>query len=191
MINWMMGLFFILCMGMGARQPVNKPTEVVIPEVVVDTLEPIEVHIPKVFLTVTKCNNCTVAELDRIRLAEVKTNEVVRGECFKDSLSKMPLIETNGRTAAQVVEHILNSEVKIEAEMYWTVKRVLGYTLSGVNKEWINRRYMMSWGVCDLSSLLGHETAHKIGYGHSFRPTPTRHNTVPYSINKVFSTCCR
>lgn len=142
-----------------------------------------------VFLTVRKCNNCSVSEFERIKSAVGKVNEVVVGACFRKEMSSMPLIQTEGRTSEQVVQSLIG--VQIDAEMYWTIKRVLGYTLPNVDKIYINRRYALAWNVCDMASLLAHEGSHKVGYQHDFNSTKRRPNSVPYSINKVFSTCCK
>ncbi len=185
-----MGLFFILCMGMGARQPVRVVTPLP-PEVVVDTLEPIEGNASKSFLTGAKCNGCSVAQSDRVAASILKVNEVIASQCFKDKLSSLPLIQTNGRTPLQVVEHLTSSNVVVGIEMYYTFKRVSGYTLPKVNKIWLNTKYLMVWGACDTGSLLAHEASHKTGYDHDYSSTPRRPNSVPYSINKAFTACCK
>ncbi len=146
--------------------------------------------ISKPMLIIGKCSNCTAEEFAFIRKAEDKMNEVVAGQCFQTRLSGEPLIQTNGLSAAQVVETLPHAGVQIDVEMYYTLKRVLGYTLPSAKKEWLNRRYMLSWNVCDLGSLLAHETSHKIGYGHDHQNTPRRKSSVPYTINRVFKSCC-
>lgn len=153
-------------------------------------INPVSAESPKTFLTVTKCNGCSVSEFDRIKASTAKLNEVIHSSCFRDELSNMKLIQTNGKTPAQVVESLTNAEIVIETQMYWTLNRVLGYTLPNVNKEWINRRYLMKWSVCDLGSLLAHETSHKVGYDHDYKTTKNRPYSVPYSVNRAFEKCC-
>ena len=153
------------------------------------TLEPVEVHTTKpVYLAIEKCPSCSVGELDFIRSATEKVNEVVAGTCFREKLMAMPLIQTEGRSPKQVVDSLIG--VEIDIEMYWTVKRVLGYTLPSVPKVWLNRRYMTKWNVCDTASLLAHEASHKVGYGHDFKATARRPQSVPYSVNRAFGACC-
>lgn len=177
--------------AMGAKKPVVKTPEVVVP-VPVD-VEPVGNVNPseaRPFLTVKKCDNCTVAEFDFIQKGVAKTNETVISACFRQKLTAMDLIQTDGKSPAEVVDSLIHAGIVIDAEMYWTAKRVLGYTLPNVMKEWINRRYMMKWNVCDLGSLLAHETSHKVGYKHDFERTKRRPQSVPYSINRAFKACC-
>lgn len=142
------------------------------------------------YLSIRKCTNCKDKEWKFIQEALVKTNETVNSTCFAAFMLQRKLIQTGGLNNKEVVESLVGKNTEIDVEMYWTVRRVLGYTIEGVNKEWINRRYMMSWNRCDLGSLLGHETAHKKGYGHDFYYSPPRNFSVPYSINAAFDKCC-
>lgn len=173
----------LLLMSMGAK-PVTKPIEVTVaqPHTAIEQASK--------FLMVSKCDNCTVAEFDRIKAAESKVNDVIIGSCFREKLTAMPLIQTEGRSPHQVVDHLAASRVKVDTEMYRTVKRVLGYTIPGIDKIWLNRNKMMKWGVCDTASLLAHEASHKAGYHHDYKATSRRPNSVPYSINRAFEACC-
>lgn len=171
--------------AMGAKKPVVKAPAPVIVEPARD-VQPSQ-PLP-VFLVVGKCDNCSVAEFDHIKASVVKVNDVVSGQCFREKMLAMDLIQTEGRTPAQVVDSLKG--VKIDTEMYWTIKRVLGYTLPSAQKIWINRRYMLQWNHCDLGSLLAHESSHKVGYGHDYQSTSRRPKSVPYSINRAFDACC-
>lgn len=174
-------LLAVLCTGMGSKPVVQSPA-------------PKPIHFfPSVtgpMLIIKGCTNCTQKEIEFIRKAEVKMNEVVVGQCFQDQLAKVPLIQTKGLTPKAVVESLIHAGIEIDVTMYYTSKRVLGYTIDGVNKEWINRRYMLSWNICDLGSLLTHETSHKVGYDHSYYPNSTRKYSVPYASNTAFDSCC-
>ena len=177
----------VLTLSMGARAPIKKPVQEV-PQ------RPVEIQVStpekKPFLTIGKCTNCTVEEWKFIKAAEIKTNETVASTCYASFMLQRALIQTGGRSNQQVVEHIQSAEVKIDVEMYYSLKRVLGYTYPKVKKEWINRRYMLSWNKCDLGSLLGHETDHKIGYEHDFNYNDQRKFSVPYSTNEAIDKCC-
>lgn len=176
-------------MATSTATPAIKPT---IDGTVITTDPPIV--IPKPMLTVRACTNCKNNEAQRIQDGAAKVNEVVVTQCFRDGMEKRALIQTNGLTPSQVVGALIHADITIDAEMYWTIKRVLGYTLGdqlpGQFKEWLNRRYMMEWNVCDLASLLAHETSHKAGFDHDFKATSRRPLSVPYSINEVFKVCC-
>ena len=173
--------------AMGSKQPIKDATDIMKPA---DEPKPYPTTPVGPMLIIGKCTNCTVKELAYIREAEAKMNEVVAGTCFQSKLQSLPLIQTNGKTPTEVVQSLLGAEVKIDVEMYYTLKRVLGYTLPTAKKEWLNRRYMLRWSVCDLGSLLAHETSHKVGYDHDFQATARRPQSVPYSINTAFKACC-
>lgn len=142
------------------------------------------------YLTIPKCTNCSPVQTKFIAESVVKVNETIFSSCFIGFMMERDLIQTNERSNPEVLESIMFAQVVVDAEMYYTFKRVLGYTLPDKNKIWINRKYMMKWNRCDLASLLGHESSHKIGYGHSFYATKDRMNSVPYSMNEAFKKCC-
>lgn len=183
MYNLLLLLLLVTCCSMGSKPPVKAPME--LPPIVVT---------PGEYLTIRKCTNCSEKEWKFIQDANVKTNETVATTCFASFMLERKLIDTLGKSNAEVVDSLVGKNTVIDVEMYYTLKRVLGYTLAdqppGQYKEFINRKYMLQWNVCDLGSLLGHETGHKKGYGHAFNYTPSRDYSVPYSINAAFKKCC-
>ena len=173
-------MVLMLCGGWGAKR-------IKVPEVV--ELPPI-VTSPTKFLSIGKCTNCTDPEWKFIQEAQIKVNDTVETSCFQSFMLERKLIQTMNRNNEQVVQSLVDARITIDVTMYYSLKRVLGYTYEGVNKEWINRRYMMSWNKCDLASLLGHETSHKVGYDHSFYANASRPFSVPYSMNEAIDKCC-
>lgn len=176
-------LFFLsLAYGMGSKQP---PQPVELPPIVV---------VPGEYVTIRQCTNCSPTQWKFIQEAEVKTNETVKTTCFKSFMLQRKLIDTMSLTPEQVVERLTTMNTVTDVEMYWTLNRVLGYTLGnqpvGKYKIWLNSRYMMNWNRCDLASLLGHEVAHKKGFTHDSKYSPPRDYSVPYSINAAFDHCC-
>lgn len=170
---------FLLCLSMGSRPPVKAP--VPSPEITVPTSG---------MLHITRCTNCTPDQWKFIKEAEVKTNETVASTCFSSFMLQRSLIQTLSKSNKQVVESLVDAKIAIEVEMYYSIKKVLGYTYSDVKKEWINSRYMLKWNRCDLASLLGHETSHKVGYDHDYYHNASRPFSVPYSINEAIDKCC-
>lgn len=185
-------LVFLICLGMGSKAPnhqTQRPQDSSQPAVV---LPEIQVTAPSNhFLTVGKCSNCTPSQWTFVQEAVKKTNETVASKCFQEKLASLPLIQTNGLTPTQVSTSLPLSGIKVDVEMYYTLKRVLGYTLQGVDKIWVNKKYMSAWGSCELGSLLAHESSHKAGYTHDFKATARRPNSVPYSVNTAFKFCCK
>lgn len=143
------------------------------------------------YLEVSKCENCTFVQNKFLGEAVVKVNETIESACFADFIKNRQMIMTNEKSNTEVVQSLLAAKVVVDIRTYYTMKRVLGYTIPGKNKIWINRKYMLTWNQCDLASLLGHESSHKIGYGHSYYATKERPFSVPYSINAAFKQCCK
>lgn len=179
-------IIFVACQG--------SPDPTPIPQSAPPSVEVVITSGKKPYLTVKKCTNCSAEEWKFIQESVIKTNETVETTCFSAFMLKRKLIQTLGRTNQEVLDSLLNADISIDTEMYYSIKKVLGYTLGnqpiGQFKEWINRRYMMSWNKCDLASLLGHETSHKIGYDHDYYYSDARNYSVPYSINEAFDACC-
>ncbi len=140
-------------------------------------------------LNVTRCTNCSVDQSKFIQDAVTKWHETVFSKCFVEFMVDRKF-ENTDKAGGQVLESIMMTPVVVEAEMYYSFKRVLGYTLPNKPKIWINRKYMQKWNRCDLASLLAHEASHKIGYGHDFYATKRRPYSVPYSLNAAFKKCC-
>jgi hypothetical protein len=141
------------------------------------------------YLTVNKCENCTFIQQKFLDQSVLKTNETVAGSCFASFMLVRKFVNTE-KNNEQVYQSLVDANVVVDIRTYYTMKRVLGYTIPGKNKIWINRKYMLAWNHCDLASLLGHESSHKIGYSHSYYATKERPNSVPYSINAAFKQCC-
>jgi hypothetical protein len=148
--------------------------------------------IPKPYLTVTSCTNCTPTQGIFIQEANKKLNETVNGSCFKSEVLAFNFLKgwTLNRNNEEVLNSLVGADVKINTTMYYSLKRVLGYTYPNVMTEWLNSRYLTGWGVCELASLLSHETSHKIGYDHSFNYVAERENSVPYALNTIIDKCC-
>ena len=90
----------------------------------------------------------------------------------------------------QVVNHFRSSHVAIELEMYWSNRNTVGYTYENVKKVWMNKKFHNNYSVCQVASNLGHEAAHKIGFGHDTKATVMRKYSVPYTMNEVVMECC-
>lgn len=141
------------------------------------------------FLYLKSCEFCSEPQFERLIQAQDTVNEVVDGLCFQNKLKAMPLIQTGSRSSEEVVQHILSSQVELDIVLYYSLKRVYGYTLPNVPKVWLNKRYRLS--KCQMGSLLAHETSHQIGYDHDQNRTDRRPFSVPYSINRAFEACCQ
>jgi len=180
-------LFIFLSSCVSPEQPPKDSN----PPVTVMTEVAEEIQNLTPMLVIGKCSNCSVDENAMLLEAAGKLNFIVKTQCFKEEIMKRDLIQTGGKSNIEVYKSLIHSNITVDIEMYWSIKKVLGYTYPNVMKEWINRRYAKSWGICELASLLAHETSHKVGYGHDFYNTKSRQYSVPYSINHAFTICCK
>jgi hypothetical protein len=174
-----------------ARAPIKTSTEVTVPEIVVTPDLPVETA-PSLKVTVTQFLNHTPSELRRNKLAIDKIMETVEGFCFEEFMLNRGLIQTEGRSPMEVIEHIRSSDVKIRLRMYRNIfTTTAGYTYANTDLISLNRKYYDRMDECDAAANLGHEVTHKIGYGHDPKPNTRRPFSVPYSTGSAIEKCCK
>jgi hypothetical protein len=61
----------------------------------------------------------------------------------------------------------------------------VGYTYPNTVRTWINRKFFSRYGLAEICGNVAHEYCHKIGFEHSFQPTPSRPFSVPYGIGNL------
>lgn len=144
-------------------------------------------------ISVVKFINHSAAEIKKNQAAIEKIKEVVKSDCFKNELMSRKLIQTNGKTNAEVLEIMLNSKVNIRLSMYRKrFSSVNGYTYDKSDVINLNRKYHDYYGVCSVANNLAHEAlGHKNGFSHDYKPNLQRPFSVPYSLNVIFEKCCR
>lgn len=136
-------------------------------------------------------HNLNPSQIDALKIYLPAMNTTLSSQCFGDFILSRDLIQTNGKSNKEVLEHIRSSRVGIELVSYWSFKSTVGYTYPNVDKVWMNKRLHDNFTPCRSASNLAHEASHKIGYGHDYRRTQRRPYSVPYSINAGFTKCCK
>jgi len=119
-----------------------------------------------------------------------KINEIMHGECFKNFIHKRDLKKTNGKSNAEVYNHLISSTVPISLIMYYSPVSTVGYTYPGTDQIHMNRKFHNGFSVCKSSANIAHERSHKIKYGHTSRHHKGRPFSVPYSVGEGFKRCC-
>jgi len=117
-------------------------------------------------------------------------NEVLASKCFRTFMENRDLIQTNGKSPKEIVNHIRKSQIGIELKSYYKWKGAVGYTYPNTKKIWMNSYHHRNFNSCRSASNLAHEGSHKLGYGHDYYKTARRPYSVPYSINAAFKACC-
>jgi len=85
------------------------------------------------FIEVTK-HNLNQSQIGKMSKYIPVMNEVLGSKCFRVFMESRDLIDTNGKTNSQIVEHIRSSKVGVELKSYYKWKGPVGYTYPSVNK---------------------------------------------------------
>ena len=136
--------------------------------------------------------NHTQEEKQFVEISESLINKLVQSKCFESFMVNRELIDTNGKTPKQVVDHLRSLNGSVPIHMYYSRKNVVGYRNPSYPDVYTNRRFHAGSNACDRASNLGHEVVgHSLGeYDHSYKATYSRPRSVPYSINAAFKACC-
>ena len=134
--------------------------------------------------------NYTTEERAVLLVAENLANKLLQSKCFEEFMLKRNLIDTNGKSRADVVTHLKHSQLTVPVEMYYSDNSTVGYRQPPAPDIFTNRKYHAGATACSRSSNLTHEWSHSLGYGHASQPWPSRPRSVPYSINAAFLQCC-
>lgn len=133
---------------------------------------------------------CLPYEREKVIAAEQRGIEVMNSQCFADFMQKRRLVQTNGKTPAQVVSDLRENNLEAPVHYYYEESNVVGYRNPPKPDIYFNRYFHNNYGVCATASNAAHEWSHSIGYDHDYEPTARRPYSVPYSINAAFTACC-
>jgi len=191
--------------SMGSKRPpqIPKPPETEIAAPTVPSVGGFQVAF------IPAKNYATNKEIELIRKASLKLNETVKSQCFSDFLNGSKLLQTNGRTNAQVVAHLLSFNDSVQVKMYykkWGCKigctSAIAYRQPPEKNINLNSAYFTDKrSPCTWAATMAHESlGHSLGnYGHSSSWNVAREYSVPYKIggssdeygSNSFSKCCK
>jgi hypothetical protein len=147
-------------------------------------------------ITFTPAHNyATSQEALKIQAASAKLKATIESECFGSFILSRPLIQTNGRTPTQVLEHIRSLAGTSEVRMYtrWHTSAI-AYRNPPSKVINLNRKaFTLKKPDCEWAATEGHEAVgHAWGeYGHDYRWNKNRDFSVPYSIGAGVLKCCK
>lgn len=145
----------------------------------------------------------TEKERGLIAKAALKVSETVKSGCFKDFMLSARLLETDGKSNAKVLEHILGMVDKVPVKMY--LRRgssAIAYRQPPEKSINLNRTFFNEKkSPCRWAATMAHESlGHSLGnYKHSMKWSIEREYSVPYKLGgagdkyggNAFSQCCK
>jgi len=143
-------------------------------------------------LTFSPVKNYSAKDLSGLLKAEDKIEDTVSSQCFENFMVGRKLIQTGGRTEAQVVDHLRSLTGKVPVTMYYKNNSVVGYRNTGSPIVYTNLKFHAGTTPCNRASNLAHEAlGHVLGkYSHDYKASKSRPYSVPYSLNAAFKACC-
>ncbi len=127
---------------------------------------------------------------------------VINSAEFRDKIlnhtwkRKKQFADNDGLTNEQIYQKIMaafetrygkpnDGTIDLDLELYYSRKRVLGYTSPSTSKIYLNTKYFDYFDAVSLASNLAHEWTHKLGFDHDFRRTRRRPYSVPYAVGTI------
>lgn len=86
--------------------------------------------------------------------------------------------------------NVVDNEMDLTVEMYYTDNSTIGYTYANQNKIWANRKFHDGYRADQVAGNFFHEWLHKLGYGHSSSSTSCRPYSVPYAVGYMMRERC-
>jgi len=145
-------------------------------------------------------------QLKKLESAKIKVIQVLKSPEFKQMILNheyagvKTFVQNNNLTNDQVYTKIMEGaeslnglvdyEMDLKVQMYYSWKAVVGYTTPNIDKIFTNSKFYNVNSECRVGSNLVHEWSHKLGFGHDFKQTKRRPYSVPYALNRIFETIC-
>lgn len=150
------------------------------------------------------------AEAEKLRQATTLLSRVLGSEEFRQRVldhsrrAGPGFADNDGLDNAQVYEKLMaasesfaaepDGEVDLQVEIRdlgWRGRNVVGYTYPNVPTITQNRRFFANSSPAEIAGNLAHEWVHKLGFGHDFRSTAQRPDSVPYAIGNLVEELAR
>lgn len=186
------------------KDSVIVPTEDVSTPTPAPTTPPLSVELVVVNVKLIAQSMATNNEISFLAKAEIKMHQVLQSKEFHDFMSARKMVQTNGRSSAEVATHLQSLKGEIPVNFYYAKMRnrynpfgtsVVAYRQPPSNEININRAYYDSVhsDLCEYAGTLAHETVcHTLGgYDHDYYDTTERPFSVCYSINAAFEKICK
>ncbi len=177
--------------------PVPKPVDAHNGNSTFEPAKPLRVNLGEV-------NGFSTAERQKLDQAVAIVEKVLNSPEFKKAVlektwkGERQFADNGGMTNEQIYEAILQAKENFTAEadgevdLELTIKKfgffqrnVVGYTYESTPEITLNRSFFTSYTPAEIAGNLVHEWLHKIGFGHDFKSTAKRPDSVPYAIGEL------
>lgn len=175
----------------GLPEDQTETRSCLVPEQIADVPLEIEVELSKFD---QKQSDKMHEALKRLKVVinSVEFREAVIGHTYKE---EQTYVQNDGLSNEEIYEKIMlgaetlrpieNRVMDLEIELYYSRKKVIGYTYPNVSKFWVNTRYFNTNSHSDVVGNVVHEWLHKLGFEHDFKRTARRPYSVPYAVGKI------
>jgi hypothetical protein len=136
----------------------------------------------------------TPQERAMIKRSGELVNNTLHSSCFRDYMASRRLIETKNLSNEEIISQISRLSGLVAVSMYFNRwSKAMAYRQPPELKINLNRKYFSASGnACGWASTMAHETMHALlNFEHSFKWTPERQYSVPYSVGSAVEKCCK
>ena len=136
----------------------------------------------------------TPQERVKIKQAGELVNNTLHSSCFRNYMASRRLIETKNLSNEVIISQISRLSGLVDVSMYFNRwSSAMAYRQPPELKINLNRKYFSASGnACEWASTMAHETMHALlNFEHSFKWTPERQYSVPYSVGSAVEKCCK
>ena len=131
----------------------------------------------------------SVLRSDYFRLAFIgllSSRNYQHGETSKWKYASEGEIYLHLMQGGEVLTPEKDNNIDIEVDDYYSFKRVIGYTYPNIKTQFVNSKYFDSRTSRLCGSNFLHEYGHKLGFGHDFRRTSRRADSLCYLLNEAY-----
>lgn len=147
----------------------------------------------------------TQERIDKMTQVAIEMHRVLNSKIFMDGVLRMKKHGERSKyinysnteiyqmimKGAEVLDPVVDYELDIFVDDYYSFKRVIGYTYANTKTVFVNTKYFDTNSARGVGSNILHEYGHKLGFGHDFRSTSARPYSICYQLNKIYEDCHR
>ena len=142
-----------------------------------------------------KMVNFSASHKKKVYTAVGMIKRVLRSDEFKQEILEARFTDTMGLTNEEIYEKIIQGSEKLSPKVDYEMDVILetfyadavtvGYTMTGSQKVYMNRKFLHRHSPVEVTTNIMHEWLHKLGFDHDVEDTPSRRHSVPYSVGYI------